>query len=529
MYQVDDFMNKSDTSLRPWTLALLIIGATLVARVFYLAFFSSWELVADEAHYWEWSRRLDLSYYTKGPGIAWVIWLSTNLFGDNEAAIRLPSAVASALMALAGARLAYEITGRTGGAAWCVALTLCLTPGLFATSQLATTDVFYATAWVVTALCFWNAVRPQTISIIRIAWWGLAGLVIGLGCLFKYTMLFELVGIGFFLVLQRRQLAWDRATIIGIVVGLIGILIASSPILIWNAQNGWPTIAHQVGRLRLPGGDEAVNWEWSPLWGPRFLGEQIALLGGVGAVLIWMSIRRSRDSVPSVARSMLIWLSIPMIIFYLVLSVFRQAQGNWAIAGYTTLLVLVGIEAASTLRIRPPTKFQSLWHWHLGIGIVVAMVLFIGPNISNLPLLKNIHALQRVSARISGASSRANEVHQLAESMRTTDGRAPLIVAKSYQDASLLAFYLPDHPKVYCAAHQFGSRLNAYDFFPDTKLDDPSLHGNDAILVGGDLNRWQEALKFDSIDVKASMRKTYIGKNFGGPLRVNPTERGSAN
>src|SRR5690242_19866156 len=31
------------------------------------------DLSGDEAHYWDWSRQLDLSYYSKGPLVAWII------------------------------------------------------------------------------------------------------------------------------------------------------------------------------------------------------------------------------------------------------------------------------------------------------------------------------------------------------------------------------------------------------------------------------------------------------------------------
>ena len=32
------------------------------------------DLSEDEAHYWLWSEHLDYGYYSKPPGIAWVIW-----------------------------------------------------------------------------------------------------------------------------------------------------------------------------------------------------------------------------------------------------------------------------------------------------------------------------------------------------------------------------------------------------------------------------------------------------------------------
>ena len=61
------------------------------------------ELAPDEAHYWDWSRHLDWSYYSKGPLVAWLIRASCELFGPLSleltgslaAAVRLPAVALS--------------------------------------------------------------------------------------------------------------------------------------------------------------------------------------------------------------------------------------------------------------------------------------------------------------------------------------------------------------------------------------------------------------------------------------------------
>ena len=62
------------------TAALLIVAAA-VLRLLYLAFDCPLDLAPDEAHYWDWSRHLDWSYYSKGPLVAWLIRASCDLFG----------------------------------------------------------------------------------------------------------------------------------------------------------------------------------------------------------------------------------------------------------------------------------------------------------------------------------------------------------------------------------------------------------------------------------------------------------------
>ena len=59
------------------------------------------DLSPDEAQYWEWSRRLDLSYYSKGPMIAYLIAVGAAIFGDNVFGIRIMTVIFSALGSIA--------------------------------------------------------------------------------------------------------------------------------------------------------------------------------------------------------------------------------------------------------------------------------------------------------------------------------------------------------------------------------------------------------------------------------------------
>src|SRR5262245_24447064 len=89
--------------------AVLLILAAAVLRLVYLACDCPLDLAPDEAHYWDWSRRLDWSYYSKGPLVAWLIRGSCELFGGwsvqltgNEMlAVRLPAVVCGSLLLLA--------------------------------------------------------------------------------------------------------------------------------------------------------------------------------------------------------------------------------------------------------------------------------------------------------------------------------------------------------------------------------------------------------------------------------------------
>src|ERR1043165_3512208 len=70
--------------------AFLLLSA--IANILYLHH-SPIDLSGDEAQYWDWSRNLDLSYYSKGPLIAYIIRASCKIFGDTMPAVRYPALV----------------------------------------------------------------------------------------------------------------------------------------------------------------------------------------------------------------------------------------------------------------------------------------------------------------------------------------------------------------------------------------------------------------------------------------------------
>src|SRR5437899_1110891 len=105
----------------PWRLlaAFLILGAAAL-RIAYLIHDCPLDLVPDEAHYWDWSRHLDWSYYSKGPLVAWLIrascelagpW-SEQLIGNQMLAVRLPAVLCGSLLLASLYVLTVQVFGR---------------------------------------------------------------------------------------------------------------------------------------------------------------------------------------------------------------------------------------------------------------------------------------------------------------------------------------------------------------------------------------------------------------------------------
>ena len=103
-----------------WGGVFALAASSTLLRIVYLLWFCPYSLVEDEAHYWEWSRRLDLSYYSKGPLVAYLIAGLTGVFGTSAFGIRLGAVILSLVGAWALYRLGRAAFGRPGPGALAV-------------------------------------------------------------------------------------------------------------------------------------------------------------------------------------------------------------------------------------------------------------------------------------------------------------------------------------------------------------------------------------------------------------------------
>jgi undecaprenyl-diphosphatase len=506
-----------------WRTTLIFAAAVLALRVAYLVWWCPYELAADEAHYWEWSRRPDLSYYSKGPGVAWLIAASTWAFGHSEWAVRLPTALASFLCTLFLARLAAAAHRHDERAGFLAALAFTLCPVFYGSSQFMTIDSPYYACWAGAALAAWRLHRqpPTLLGFL------LLGAILGIGMLFKYTILLLLTGlIGFFL--WRRPAGARAPVVAGIGAMLAGMLLLASPIFIWNHQHGWPTVAHLIGHTGLPGGDvqPQSGWRWNPLWTLGYSLYPFIVMGPPAALLALVALRRrwtQRTAAPEnwAPAVFALYTAAPIVLFYGLLSFRTDIELNWAAAGYTVLFIpLAGYVAE---RHAEEQRVRTAWRWLMGIGVACAILLSFGKT--TLEALGKLHIgdrrlqTERLLARIGGHRVLAQRTAELAGAVARETGRQPFFVAANYGQAGLLAFYMDSHPVVRSAASLTGGRESSYDYFADTSLADPALLGRPAILLGANDWAWSEVLYFERVVPLDPTARLYAGYDYRGPTR----------
>ena len=116
----------------------------------------------------------------------------------------------------------------------------------------------------------------------------------------------------------------------------------------------------------------------------------------------------------------------------------------------------------------------------------------------------------------------ATDADRLRHRLSGETGKPAFVVAQQYGRASLLAFYMPGRPTVYCSsAISPWGRKTQYDMWDETSLDDPSLRGRPAVLVGGKRDDW--APGFDEVREHGMLegetkkdRVTFLGLGYRG-------------
>lgn len=545
-----------------WPAALLVL-AILAARVVYLVWLCGYDLIEDEAQYWLWSNHLDWSYYSKGPGVAWAIWLSGQFFGEAEWAVRLPSAVFSAIGALAAGALARNLAvdawvrageavrgwaspARVGLAA---ALAYSIVPVLQGAGIIMTIDAPYVACWAVGCWAFAKALThagPRegeedaqwgVDAGWRGVWWAAVGLAVAVGFLFKYTMLLLVPGLVLFLILTRRErgpLLPTRATRAWLAAGVAIALAGLAPVVYWNQINGWPTLAHLLGHLGLRAGDVPVSAggsSWSPVWLPELIAQQVAMVGPwivLGCAQAWRTMRGTDRGDPRHAgRLLLSCAATPILVFYAIVALIAEPEGNWPMAAYATLVPLAawaGVDAVAARRRAEDHKRARVVLWRIGIWYaVVAAVPVHGLDV----VADGASALNRqtwfrrafesvtgraptdrdLAGRVRGAREMARHVQELVRGLEMDRGVEAFVVAQHYGRASQLSYYLKpreapapprvspegeriapgvsriDRPRVVCAMVQTGGRRSQFDLWAHTRLDQPWLLGRPAVIV----------------------------------------------
>ncbi|MDA8306300.1 MAG: glycosyltransferase family 39 protein [Deltaproteobacteria bacterium] len=441
-------------------LFLILLGLVTLFQLVYL-FVSPMSLAADEAYYWDWSRRLAWGYFDKPPMVAWIIALFTRAFGSNTAAVRLPAVVlgmVSAAFVFLLARRMYD--ARTGF--WAAAVAMA-SPGAAALDFIMTIDTPLMCCWSIALYLLWAGLEKRKGGFVE--WFGLA-VVIGLGLLSKQVMAGFIVLMFVFAALSKddRYLLKSPRLYLVSLLGLAFLV----PTLLWNAHHGWPL--QQCTQCQFVGSQSDFIVTFA-----GFIGGQMAVISPITWVLLvslsmFLLLRfKSQD------RRVLFLLTFCIVPLsgIAALSLRQKIQANWPSATYTAGMVLLAAWGCENISVG--AKLDA-WRPYFKKGIIVGAVMALFTY--GLPFWAGAvpgRLADRLANRVEGWRHFGREAGRaLAQTPRP---RSTFILTFDRKLASELAFYVPGQPRAYTWRAPGAPRLSQYDLWRGPKT------GWDALII----------------------------------------------
>jgi 4-amino-4-deoxy-L-arabinose transferase-like glycosyltransferase len=452
-----------------WKTAALLIVAAVVARAAVSAFVP---LLPDETYYWEWSRRLQGGYFDHPPGIALLIAAGTALFGNNTFGVRFGPAVAAIVLHVSIVLLASRLGGKR--AAVRAALLGAVLPFSVLGLALATPDVALLSSAALALVFLERALSSKVNSRRSLLWWSLTGVALGFAFISKFTA----VLLPFSLVVACLVYAPLRARFAepGPWVASAIALLMFAPVVMWNAAENWIAFRFQLNH------GFGGNARGTPIGRElEMFGGQLGLATPILGVLLFLVIAatlrnewklREYSSATSKAgiRFALAMIALTPFAFFAVSAWKRPIEANWPALAYSSAVVLLASSRAGWANTK--------W-WNRGVVFAAAIVF--------AAILQTWHPIVPVAprrdpiARAHGWTDLAKAVDRARNDGFLSGTTQRWVAAERYQDASELAFHLPDQPRVFSL--NMSGRANQYDLWSNASQ---HVGAEDAMVVAFD-------------------------------------------
>ena len=377
---------------------------------------SAWRfpLSGDEAYYWEWSRRLALSYVDHPPLVAWTIALFDH--GVRSAlAIRFGFVLCGVLAALAAADFATRARRSRRAGALAALLVFCA-PLASLTFSFATPDGPYLLCWCASLAFALRAMQSD-----RREWWIALGVALGGSILARFFGFALCLGMALAAI---RAVRMRRVGASGPWITTVVALLVASPILIWNSENNWAGVQFAiVGRHAWHGFSvfrAAGTLAFAAIAGALFVAPFI--------VAALVRLPRMHETWAEIA----FYSAAPLLGIVAVLAFFENAEIYWLAGPLISLLC-----AAAVLFAERPASLRAM-AWCAVPSILIA---FFAASLAMAPRSAVVALFNRLPLHIS--SSSAFEIYSyedLARDLRKQYAGYALLT-DGYGLSSLMDFY----------------------------------------------------------------------------------------
>ena len=452
--------------------ALLGLTALLLAWRFWLVQHLGITLYVDEAQYWTWAQHLDWGYFSKPPGVAALIWLSTALFGDGLLGVKALAMLCYPLAAgacWAIARRLYDERTAFWSAVAVLSLPMFSWLGLFVS-----TDALLTLFWTLALWAYLRALASDT-------WadWLLLGLICGLGLLSKYTMA-ACLGAAFLhlLAFHRARLASPKPWLAASLALLI-----LAPNIYWNFTHDFPTLKHTA--------DITVNKKANGGFGPlvEFWAAQWISLGPVLGSVFFILLAQVRQSWRDDRSRLLLWFALPLWLVVSAQAIKSGANANWAAPAFAP----AAIAAVAWLLQREKKRLLIIG---LAINVAIVGLVYHWPQV--------IAAFQADNPAKKSPYTRARGWDQLGRELKPLLQAHPqaILVANNRTLLAHMLYELRDLKPIAASWNPSGQASDHYKLTTDLR---PHL-GKDAILITQDAPGEDFASRFAGIERLAGLK-----------------------
>jgi len=422
----------------PSSKRLLLLFALAVC-IFKLALIGRIALSPDEAYYWTWSMQPAAAYFDQPGMTAWVNWLGNHVPGaPSPFSVRLPAVLLAMLATLFAFFCSRELF-REEREALVFAIGFALTPIFFLSGMVMIHDsvlIFFLAGFYY--FCSRLLKRPSALT-----WLGLTLFLLG-SLYSKFNALFAALGLAIYLpvsplgrTLLRRPWPWLSGT-----ASILGFW----PALLWNRQRGWPSVLAVQQLTARQNIYLLKRLQWFFEYAASQFGVYSPLLFvSMLAAVIWgiLLLRKKRDE----RILLMLCLSLPALLYFLVQSLRSHVFGNWSIVGYFPLLLL-----AARLSMSGAGRGKILNRRFFLAGVWLAAVISLSAvSESKLRLLRPLSWELKDRLKLPRQPDFRLDMElegwdELRDFVARNRRPGELIACRRYQVASILEFMLPDHP-----------------------------------------------------------------------------------
>ncbi len=474
-----------------------VLAILLVDRIAYLFFAAP---LPDEGYYWLWGKHPALSYYDHPPLQAWLIGLSTKIFGHSLLALRAPTLLSSAIVVWSIHWWSRRARGTTVEFDFPTAvLVVFATPLFFVLMEIVFHDhlliALLSLATILTALTFERFLEDASVR--KPTLYGAAGLI-GLAGLTKYNAVLFAIGIFLAILFVKRLRPMLRSP--HLYLAALVTLACLTPVFLWNQANGDASFQYNLSdRLAFDSGSLS---RWAFYVQMFFLASMIH----VGPLLVSAVVRFALPAheIPAwlgAVRPFAISGLVVALGFVLVLSLSTPVSTYWIIVAYVPLFPFLLI------------YFQRRWHLVAHLVFGTAYITLFTINFVIVPLF----AFNGTSGYLPGVARGWPEISEKMLDWQQKTG-AEFLATSDYRTGSILAFTIND-PLVEVIA----TRKSQFTFW----IGENGRDGQDAVILTEPFFPMADVIRdrFDSIEeletfditpfgMKVAEYTIYLGRNY---------------